>query len=821
MNLRLHHLAPMLSFLLAVPTTSLVLALPALSLVLAVPATCWAQTTTDAPAEPDPWADDDDDDGGIIDVEVGSEEEGGDPEGSKQARDESDFDPDDVLDEWEEELAEQDPVDVSVLGKALRVPRVAGSAHTYDEEDLARFEDDDVQRFLSRETPGVYARGEDGYGLRPNIGMRGGTSDRSRKVALLEDGILFGPAPYSAPAAYFFPLTTRMVGLEVFKGASAIRHGPNTIGGAINFLTRRIPYGHEAGIDLAAGTESYGKGHAYYGYGTTHWGVLVEGVRLRSNGFKQIDGGNPKAGFDKMEFMAKARVNSDPNAPVYHEGQIKLGYSRERSNETYLGLSDEDFAATPNRRYLTTALDNMAFDRMQVEASYGLVVRDLLTMKTTVYRHDFVREWFKVNRFQPDALGGGAPAIKEILGDPSGSRAVFYDVLRGAADSTDAGVPPLGIGENDRRYVSQGVQNRQRWTLPTLGGLVEQNVQIGMRYHYDRVARYHTEDPYLVVGGRLVRAPGDQLLLRRDQGQANALALSAIDEISIWRFLISPGLRFEYIRTHYERDEVDGLTVVKGEQKVLLPGVGVVFQIFDGFNALAGVHQGFSPVAPGQTADVKPETSTNLEAGARLSTELLRVEAIGFLSLYDNLTGECTFSAACAEQDLNRQFNAGEARIAGLEAAIGADVPTPIELVFPVAATYTFTHTELLSDFSSAIPGFDEVQAGDRIPYVPEHQVGGRVGVMADGWGSFNVAMSYVSRMRETAGRGEADPADLTDAQFTIDLLAEATILPELSVYGSVLNLFNNSYIVSRRPFGARPGRPRFGQIGVKVLLDD
>ena len=60
--------------------------------------------------------------------------------------------------------------------------------------------------------PGVYSRGEDGFGLRPNIGIRGVSPDRSKKVTLMEDGILFGPAPYSAPAAYFFPLVTRMDG---------------------------------------------------------------------------------------------------------------------------------------------------------------------------------------------------------------------------------------------------------------------------------------------------------------------------------------------------------------------------------------------------------------------------------------------------------------------------------------------------------------------------------------------------------------------------------------------------------------------------------
>jgi outer membrane receptor for Fe3+-dicitrate len=121
-------------------------------------------------------------------------------------------------------------------------PRVAGSAHRVDEETLERFEYDNVERVLA-EVPGVSTRGEDGYGLRPNIGMRGASSDRSAKVTLMEDGVLFAPAPYAAPAAYYFPMSTRLVGVEVFKGPAATRFGPQTVGGAINLLTRRVPVG--------------------------------------------------------------------------------------------------------------------------------------------------------------------------------------------------------------------------------------------------------------------------------------------------------------------------------------------------------------------------------------------------------------------------------------------------------------------------------------------------------------------------------------------------------------------------------------------------
>ena len=45
---------------------------------------------------------------------------------------------------------------------------------------------------------------------------------------------------------------SRISGVEVFKGPAAIRYGPNTIGGAINLQTRKIPRKTSAAVDLAA-----------------------------------------------------------------------------------------------------------------------------------------------------------------------------------------------------------------------------------------------------------------------------------------------------------------------------------------------------------------------------------------------------------------------------------------------------------------------------------------------------------------------------------------------------------------------------------------
>ena len=138
-------------------------------------------------------------------------------------------------------LDERDLPGISIFSDRRR-RRTAGSAHKLSEKTLQRQGHDDIHRILGQ-VPGVYVREEEGYGLRPNIGLRGASSDRSAKVTLMEDGLLLGPAPYSAPAAYYFPIASRLVGVEVYKGPAAVQFGPQTIGGRSTCSAARSPSG--------------------------------------------------------------------------------------------------------------------------------------------------------------------------------------------------------------------------------------------------------------------------------------------------------------------------------------------------------------------------------------------------------------------------------------------------------------------------------------------------------------------------------------------------------------------------------------------------
>ena len=696
---------------------------------------------------------------------------------------------------------------VSIIGDRERLRKAVGSGHVVTEEELERFDYDDVHRVLTQ-TPGVYVRGEDGYGLRPNIGLRGANSDRSAKVTLMEDGILLTPAPYSAPAAYYFPLMSRISGVEVFKGPAAIRYGPNTIGGAINFQTRQIPRTASAAIDMGYGMENFGRLQGYAGTSGERWGVLFEGAHVQADGFKQLDGGG-NTGFDKNEMLAKARYHTDPGGDLYHQFDARFGYATEISNETYLGLSDADFEATPYRRYISSQLGNMDWNRMQMRLGYYLAKEDAFDLQLVGYRHDFSRDWRKLNSFR------GA-SLRDVLANPNeGQLAVFAAILRGEEDATSDD-QVLNIGTNGRVFVSQGL-NLTSHFRPNWGPL-ENDIEVGFRFHHDQIERTHTEDGYWMVQGELVQEERETQIVTSNKGSARSWAFHLYDEMTWSKLMFAPGFRFEWINTDFvnllEGTSQDNLSIV------LLPGAGFHYELTPWWGLLAGVHSGFSPVSPGQDKDVNPEQSINYEAGTRIALQKTQAEVIGFFNDYSNLTGECTFSSGCADQLLNQQFNGGRVHVYGVETVLEQELKGPWGMNFLGKALYTLTLSDFQSSFSSSNPQFGEVEEGDSLPYVPEHQGTFLGGIQWAAW-EMNVSVNYTGQMRDVAGQGEIIDVERIDERWVTDLTSSIEVIDDLRLYLTINNLFDETYMVARRPFGARPGRPFQAFVGLKYHLGE
>lgn len=699
------------------------------------------------------------------------------------------------------DAAPPDPLDVFIGG--ARAKDTSGSAHVISTKQLERFEQDDPHKVLLG-VPGVYVRGEDGFGLRPNIGMRGALSDRSKKITLMEDGVLFAPAPYSAPAAYYFPLITRMSAVRVTKGPSAIAYGPHTVAGAIDLVTAPVPDEPKGLVDLSFGQYMSRKVHLRLGTTAGPIGVVIEGVHLGSDGFKQLDGGGD-TGFARNEWMLKGRYDLGQIEDTWNELEVKAGFSTESSDESYLGLTSEDFAASPYRRYAASALDHMDWHRTSVALTHRLRRGADLELTTTAYRHDLDRVW---NRVQ----GLRGASLQDVLANPEDPQnQIFLGVLRGDVPaSTDQ--EEILVGPNDRAFVSQGIQTVSRWR-PTTGPFTHR-FELGVRAHYDAIRRLHTQRGHAFVEGALAPVGDDVETTADNEADTLALAMHAIDAVT-WKFLtVSGGARLESIRARAD-DALTGETQ-RITTQVVLPGGGLFVALPADLGVFFGLYQGFSPVPPPASEVSVPEKSVNYEFGARWSPKKFRAEVIGFVNDYTNLANVCTASSGCDPSDLDRQFDGGTAFVGGVEAYVESELAVTDEVRIPGRLAYTFTRGEFQSSFSSPDPIFGDVTEGDEVPYLPPHQLSASLGVESDRWGTY-VSGTFVDSMREVAGSGEPGPFEATDASFVLDAAGHVVVVKGVTTYITARNLLDATYIASHRPFGARPGAPLWIQVGGKL----
>jgi Fe(3+) dicitrate transport protein len=694
-----------------------------------------------------------------------------------------------------------------LVGSSVGATDLPGSAHVLGLRTLEARKDvfDDVHKIL-REVPGVHVQEEEGFGLRPNIGMRGTGSDRSAKITLMEDGVLVAPAPYAAPAAYYFPVVGRMEAVEVRKGSSQIRHGPFTVGGALNLVSSSIPSSLSVLVDAAGGEQATRKLRVRAGDAGERFGWLLETYQLGTNGFKQLDGGGP-TGFDVKDYVAKMRVNTPLAAATYQELELKLGHYDETSDETYLGVTQDDFRTNPLRRYVASQQDVMRADHQQVHLRH-FARRGPLDVTTTAYYNGFARNWYKLQ-----SVGGRSPA--SVLDEPD-THAGLLAILRGADSEENA----LTVRANNREYYARGVQTAVGWSTPAAGG---HDLEVGVRYHQDSEDRFQHDDRYAMRGGEMALtsrgAPGSQ---DNRVGRAAAWSLYVQDRFQIGQLMVSPGLRHENItfeRHDYARTDpgrVDAPTVRENSVTAWIPGVGASYELSREVRLFGGAHRGFAPPGPGANRDTRPEYSVNYELGMRLARADAQVQALGFVSDYTNILGAETL--ASGTEGTGNLYNGGAAGVWGAELSAEADLSSGASLwSLPVHAAYTYTHAAFKSDFESAYEPWGTVSAGDELPYIPAHQFFARGGFERGELGG-NLSATYVSAMRTEAGSGAISRAAATDGYLVLGVSAEYDLGGNTTLYGAVENLTDRSYVVARRPAGLRPGLPRTLQLGIRMV---
>lgn len=689
-----------------------------------------------------------------------------------------------------------------ILGSKFKARNRTGSAYYISPEEIRRLGYTDINRML-KAVPGVNMYEEDGFGLRPNISLRGTKAERSERISIMEDGVLAAPAPYSAPAAYYFPNVARMEAIEVLKGSSQVQYGPFTTGGAINLVSTPIPNSFSGKANISYGSKNTFKSHTSVGSSWKHFGYMVEYLRYQSDGFKKYEDHAAK-GFKRNDIIAKIRVKTDHVKGVNHALELKFGYADENSDETYVGLSADDFKKTPFLRYAGSQMDKIKTDHRQWVATYLLTFSNKLKITTNAYYNYFHRNWYKLNDVRAGITSKEKRSIADVLVDPE-TNIRYFDILTGKTDREEEA---LLVRANNRTYRSRGIQTRAEYRFNLNEFFFD--LEFGFRYHADEEDRFQWDDSYSMKNKKMV------LFMEGIHGtnanrvtSANALAGYLLAKLRYDAWTVTAGLRYEdvdLLKKDYTKEDLARSGKVRIETpnhaRVLIPGVGLHYQLMPAASVFFGIHKGFAP--PSAELYQKPESSVNMELGTRVAIGNFRAELIGFYNNYSNMLGSDL--AASGGAGTLEQFNVGEARVKGAEFLVQYQpLPKNCNVRLPLQVSYTYTDTEIRNSFESHSWG--NVARGDEIPYIFKHALNMQLGIECK-WFYANIGARYNSDMRTSPGQGTIAEREKVPANLIFDASLNVFVNKYLTVRLNAINLTNRVYLTSRHPAGLRAGHP-------------
>lgn len=694
---------------------------------------------------------------------------------------------------------------VTIIGSKEDVKDLAGSGAVISNEDLQKAMDTDIQKILTA-VPGIYMRTEEGYGLRPNISIRGTAIERSGKVTIMEDGVLVAPAPYTASSAYYFPTTGRIHAVEVLKGPAVVSQGPQTIGGAINLISTPIPKVASGKFIQEIGENGMTRTHTYYGGSQGNLGALVEIHEHASDGFDSIANVGGDTGFDKSDLMIKANYTSGNHSLTFKRVDLD-----ETSNQSYVGLSQASFNANPRMRYGATAYDKMMNEGEQTSLTYEGSFNNF-DIRFTSWQNDYQRDWFKVSDFNNDSEHGERDDINELISDANNGSANAQAILDGEL------AVEIEYKHNNRYYTNEGYQ----FNISTQLGI--HALTVGYRDMEDSESRVQAHEyADQAADGSLSPLYGYIGLNNSNNRlrESSATSYYIEDTMDFGRLAVTVGYRSEdYDQRHRRWSDRAGpnLTMVRtGEadnrdtfttNDHTTSSFGATYDLNDNVILVAGFHQGMTPMF-----GADPEEADNMELGLRYSEGTTNIEAFYFESDYSRLAAECTLvSGAACDADESAIFSGGEADVSGLEFS-GSMILEGNGVMYPISVNYTSTDATFAN--SSDSDYFGTVAAGDDLPYIPDSQSSIVVGFINDNGLSGNARLVNVGSSCSIAACGTYNKIE---AHSYLDLSLRKALNEDMDVYLILENTLDSEDLISRAPSeGARSQKPRTMKVGFSI----
>ncbi len=649
-----------------------------------------------------------------------------------------------------------------VKDEAVLIP---GSITVITAEDIDRIQPGSTEDVLRR-VPGIYIKREEESAVVTNIGVRGLTAG-DYKTLVLEDGVPVQPGIFVGNSRYYNPRIQHLDGVEVLKGASSLRYGPNTIGGVINFLSKTPEDGatvsarigswdtYEATVELGGSARS----------GDARVGLIA--TRAESDGFMD-------KGYGMTDVMLKTGTTIGDNQAI----SLKFLYYKNSANISYRGIFPDAFEA--GARFNPAPDDFFLTGRSSIDLNHDWDISDRARLQTLVYASQTHRDYWR-------------------FATPSGAAATTIN-----ADGFRVWNYNDNVNGNNRDFNRIGVDTRLILDHGSFG--INNQAEIGLRLMQEEME----DQTVLAVRGRPRTPDPDRGGLSQDRlDSADSLALFAQNRFDLNdRLSITAGLRVE----SYEQERKNRRSTDPAERfsnTEVMPGLGATYQINSAVQVFGSIYRAFAPPLVGSVlgaADTptEAEKSLNIEFGVRGSSGALSYSATAFQMDFSNQVDPGVSGI--------RAPNEGSALHQGLEVALAYELGHG----FRLDGNLTWIAT---AEFREDRPG--QALKGNRLPYAPERMANL---ALAYERGPFQAALLFNSvseqfgdglNRRELTTESTGTWGGLMPGYSITDLTASYQINDNLSLSGAVKNLADKQYIAGLRQ-GIYVGPERSFEFGVR-----